>query len=265
MKGSLMKGSVKESVKETIPFFKSIWLALNPWRYDELRDKRMRVVFKYFFSFVFLVFVLSIVFMLPTIGGFVNKQLSNFEKLEVSVNATMKNAMILPENNPVVTVDTRKEEGKLKEGRLLITDKYLYVNYPFRLTVERYEIGSYKDLLVNQGIIVSVLLLMLPSLLFLFYMVYAIKVLFIILLATIIGFVISRVAKFEILFGDTLKTGLFAATPMLIIDLIRLPFGFNVYYAQYIAFLIFFIVGMIKVGEFEGRGHRKTHKKKHVV
>lgn len=265
MKGYLMKGSVKESVKESIPFFKLIWLALNPWRYDELKDKRMRSIFKYFFSFMFLVFVLSIVFMLPTIGGFVNKQLSNFETLDVSINATMKTALVLPEDNPVVTVDTRKSEGKLKEGRLLITDKYLYVKYPFRSNVEKYELGSYKNLLANQGIIVLVLLLMLPSLLFLFYMAYVLKVLLIILLTVIIGLVIARIVKFEILFKDVLKTGLLAATPMLIIDLIRLPFGFNVYYAQYIAFFIFFIVGLIKVGEFEGRSHRNTHKKKHVV
>ena len=252
---------MKESVKQNVPFFKTIWLALNPWRYDEVREKGTGRIFKYFFSFVFLGFIVSVLLMLPAIAGVVYDQLDNFETLVVDVNATMDKPVVFPEKRPYMTIDTREPERMLKEGNILITEKNLH-RKTFFGNVKKYPLGPYKDLLENEGIIILMLLLMLPSLLFLFYIGYAIKVLLIILVATILGFIIARIVKFELLFRDVLKTGLLAATPMIIIDVIRMPFNFNVYFAQYIAFLVFFIVGIIKVGEFEGAGRRKKHKHK---
>jgi hypothetical protein len=148
---------------------------------------------------------------------------------------------------------------------MLITDDYLYTKeYLVFGKVSSDKIGQYKNLVANEGLVIIILLLMLPSLLFIFYLIYVIKVLLVIILATLIGFIVARIAKFDIGFGTIFKVGLIASTPMIIIDLIRLPFGLNVYYAQYVAFLIFFVVGMIKAGEFEGtsRGGRKSRGKK---
>jgi len=251
---------MKEQIRESVPFFRTIWLALNPWRYDEVRERTTGNAFKYFFSFAFLVFVLSIIFLLPTIGGFVNSQLKHFDKLEVSFNTSMNSPVVLPGNNPYITIDTRKSEGQLKEGMFLITDDYLYMK-PFFGSVTKERLAPYKNLAENEGTVIILLLLMLPSLLFLFYIGYAIKLLVIVLLATMIGFVITRIAKFDVDFLNALKAGLFAATPMMIIDLVRLPFGLNVYFAQYIAFLVFFIMGIVKVGEFgERKGSSGRHK-----
>jgi len=253
-------------MKETLPFFQTIWLALNPWRYDEVNERTTGNIFKYFFSIVFVVFVLSIILLLPAIGSFATDQLSHFDKLEVSFNTTMNSPATFPADSPKVTIDTRKSEGQLKEGYMLITDDYLYTKEYFVFgKVSSDKIGQYKNLVANEGLVIIILLLMLPSLLFIFYLVYVIKVLLVIILATLIGFIVARIAKFDIGFGTIFKVGLIASTPMIIIDLIRLPFGLNVYYAQYVAFLIFFVVGMIKAGEFEGttpRGGRKSRGKK---
>jgi hypothetical protein len=252
---------MKESIKESVPFFKMLWLALNPWRYDELVEKRTAKVFKYFFSFVFLAFVLGIILMLPAIASFANNQMSHFDVLEVKFNTSMNSPVVFPENNPYITIDTRKSEGTLKEGKFLITDDYIY-RKTFTGRVAREDAGDFKDLLANDWMVLVLLLLLMPSVLFLFYIGYAIKLLLVILLVTVLSIIITRVAKFDITFVDTLKTGLMAATPMIIIDLIRLPFALNVYYAQYIAFLIFFIVGVIKAGQFEGvRPKKKRHGK----
>ncbi len=252
---------MKEEVKRSVPFFRTIWLALNPWRYDELRERRTGGIFKYFFSFVFMAFVLAILFMLPTLATFAYNQLSHFDVLEVKFNTSMNSPVVFPESRPYITLDTRQSEGTLKEGKHLITDEYIYSKKILSSQVERRPLGPYKDLLDNEWAIVILLLLMLPSILFLFYIAYAVKVLLIVLAATLLAFIIGRIAKFEIPFTDGLKAGLLAATPMIIIDLIRMPFALNLYGAQYIAFLIFFITGAIKIGEFEGSGSRK-HKRK---
>ncbi|MFH1669296.1 MAG: hypothetical protein ABIA62_05185 [Candidatus Woesearchaeota archaeon] len=243
-------------MNKLIPFFKTVWLALNPWRYGELKEKTSWMLMKYFFSFVLLAFIAAVVLMLPTIAGFVSTQMSHFDRLEVKFNTSMNSAIVFPERDPFVTLDTRKSEGTLKEGRILITDDNLYYKMPLS-KVKKEAVGGYKDLVANEEILMTLVLLMLPSILFLFYLLYAIKIFLFILLATLVCFVIIRLVKFDASFSEIFRTGLLAATPMIIIDLIRLPFGLNLYYAQYIAFFIFFIVGVIKVGDFEGMRHSK--------
>ena len=257
-----MKRSVKESVKENMPFFQTAWLALNPWRYDEAGDRSMGNILKYFFSFVFIVFVLAILFMLPTIASFVSNQMSHFDKLEVKFTTEMNSPVVFPENDPFITLDTREAEAELKEGRFLVTDENLYSKQYITGKVTKTDLGEYKNLLNNEGIVILLMLLMLPSLLFLFYLAYTIKILIVVLLVSVVTFVIARVIRFDLGFLDTLKMSLLAATPMIIIDLIRLPFNLNVYYAQYVAFLVFLIVGVIKTGSFEGPGGRKKHGKR---
>lgn len=260
-----MKQTVKETMKQNLQFFKTMWLALNPWRYDEARQLSTKNAFKYFFSFLFMIFVLSILLMLPSLVGFVDKQLDNFETLEVSMNTSMKKAVVFPEKEPYITIDTRKPERELKEGTLLLTEENLHRKM-FLGNVKKHALDPYNDLLSNEGIVIAALVLMLPSLLFLFYLGYAIKILILIFAVVLLGFIITRIVKFDVLLKDAIKTGLLAATPMIIIDLIRMPFGFNVYYAQYIAFLLFFIVGIIKIGEFEGTrpGRKHRHKGKYI-
>ncbi len=247
-------------MNKLVPFFKTVWLALNPWRYGELKEKTPWVLTKYFFSFVLFAFLVAVVLMLPTIAGFVDNQMSHFDTLEVKFNTSMNSPVVFPERDPFVTLDTRKSEGKLKEGSVLITDDNLYYKLPFG-KVKKEAIGSYKDLVANEGLLIALVLLMLPSILFLFYILYAIKVFLFLLLMTLLCFVIIRLVKFDVSFSEIFRTGLLAATPMIIIDLVRLPFGLNLYYAQYIAFFIFFIVGVIKVGAFEGMRPRKKKSK----
>ncbi len=237
-----------------IPFFKTLGLSLLPWKYAELKEKSMRSVFGYLFSFVFLAFFISIIIMLPVIGSFVSTQMSNFEKLEVSFNTTMKKEMSIPQNDPFVTVDTRKSTGKLEEGRFLITDDYMYVKGVMG-DIDKYALKEYKNLLNNEGIVVLLLLLLLPSLLFIFYLAYAIKILLIIMLAAAVAFIIARIAKFEITFGNVFRASVFSTTPMILIDIINLPLNFELFYAQYFVFVLFLVIGVIKMGDFEGTHH----------
>jgi hypothetical protein len=164
-----------------------------------------------------------------------------------------------------VTIDTRESEGELKEGMFLITDDYLYTK-PLIGAVTKTSLTPYKNLAENEWTVVLLLILLLPSLLFLFYVGYVVKLLVIVLLAAVLGFVISRIVRFDVAFLDALKAGIFAATPMMIIDLVRLPFGIDVYFAQYIAFLVFFVMGLVKVGEFEERrgGRRRSRKGEYI-
>jgi len=242
---------MKEAVKESLPFFKTIILAICPWRYEDVKERTTGNIMRYLFSFIFLTFFIAILLMLPTIAGFVNSGISHFNRLEVSFNTSMNSPLKIPQNAPVVTIDTSKSTAKLEEGWVFITDDNIYTRNIFG-RIDKTPVGEYKNLLANEVVIVLLLILMMPSLLFIFYLAYAVKVIALVLLFTVLGFIIARIAKFDVLFLDILKVGMLSSTPMILIDLIRLPLSFDVYYGQYLVFLAFFIIGVIKVGDFDG-------------
>ena len=243
-------------------FFKTVWLALNPWRYDEVQDRTGKETFKYFFGFLLLMFVIALLLFIPAIASFVGNFMDNFEVFELNTNTTMTSALLIPEEKPVMTIDTRISEGELTEGKLLITDDYVYKKSLFSSKVTRSPVGDYNNLLENQWFLTLLLVLLLPSMLFMFYILYALQALLIILLATIIAFIVARISRFEISFADGFKCGLLAATPMIILDMITTPFRLNTYGAEYVAFAVFFIVGFIKAGSFEGSAPRSKHRRK---
>jgi hypothetical protein len=255
-KGPWGKSSEWNSQKE---FLRTIWLALNPWRYDELKERGMVNLFKYFFSFVLVVFVISVLMMTPTIVGFVDNSLAHFNELSIDINTSMNSPLLIPSENPLVTIDTRQSEGTLNEGRMLVTDDYIYTKTPFG-KVKQTGSGQYKDILGNEWFLVGLMIMLTPSLLFIFYLGYVIKILLIILLAAILGVIVSRFIRFEVYFRDLFKVGLIGSTIMIIIDMIRLPLGLNLYYSQYLVFLIFFVIGMVRIGEFEGSRGKKQSK-----
>lgn len=263
-RSNIGRSGLNESVKKSLPFFRTIPLAVMPWRYDRLKEKSAVGCFKYFFSFIFLAFVIAVVLMLPTIANFVDSQMSHFDTLAVSFDAKMNSAVMFPKNNPIVTVDTSLKNTTIKEGRVLITDDYIYKKSLLgRITQE--PVGAYKNLLANENMVIFILLLMLPSLLFLFYLAYAVKTLFIVLLAVLVGFVVTRLVRFDVSFKETLKIALLSSTPMVIIDLVLLPFNLNIYFAQYAVFLLFFIIGIVRSGdiarggEFGGSRNKRSY------
>ena len=243
-------------------FFRTVWLSLNPWRYDEVHDRTGKSLSAYFFGFMLLMFVIALLLFIPAIASFVNGFFGHFEVFDVDTNTSMKSALLIPEDKPVLTIDTRISEGELTEGRMLITDDYVYKKMLFSSDIHRSRVGEYGNLLENQGFLTLLLIMLLPSLLFVFYILYAVKVLLIILLANILAFVVARISRFEISFGAGFKCGLLAATPMIIIEMLTVPFRLSTYGAPYIAFAVFFIVGFIKAGSFEGGSPKSGNRRR---
>lgn len=233
-------------------FFKTVWLALNPWRYDELEDYKGTKVFAYFLKFTLFMLAISFLLFIPTLVGFVGNQMEHFDVFEVEFNTSMNSAVVYPEGDPIFTIDTRTSEGELTEGKVLVTDDYVYRKAKFGNKVYKIPISRYENLAENQDMIVTLLVLILPSIVFYAFLGCALKAFLIALLATLLGFIVARMIQFQLSFKDNLKVALLAATPMLIIGLATKPFNINIYGAQYIAFAIFFIVGFIKAGSFEG-------------
>jgi hypothetical protein len=69
--------------------------------------------------------------------------------------------------------------------------------------------------------------------------------------------VVTRLVRFDAGLKEILKVALISSTPMIIIDLALLPFNLNIYFAQYAVFLLFFITGIIRIGERGGSFRNK--------
>lgn len=257
----------KEVLKKTLPFFKAILYSLNPSKYEELIERRFKDIAKYFLSIIFLAFIVSVILMTPKVGVMIDEKLSGFESIDMSINATMQNPVVLFPNSLFFTTVINTNAKKVNTSSLnkienVVTNDYLYHKKLISRKVIVSSVDNLKELKNNKGILLTLIILMLPSLLFLFYLYYLIKILLFILIATCIALIVCRVSRLIISFFEILKIGLFASTALIIIDVLRLPFDFSIYYAQYIVFLVLFIIGIVSIAEFEDKNTRKSHKRK---
>ncbi len=235
-----------------------------PWKYDEIHEKHGWSLFKYFLLLVLAGFLVCLILFLPTVYSSVNGQMDYFKEFTVNVNTTMSRPVYLPYGNPLMVVDTRDKHVKPAGEYLLLTEDDFYVKKPFFMGTQKIDSSDFKDLTDNKGLVTFLILLMLPSLLLMFYVYYLIKTFLVLVLATIIGLVVTRLVKFDITFADLWKVGLLAVTPMVIIDFLRFPFGLFIFWAQYIVFILFFIFGIVKAGDFQTETYKPKKKSRKI-
>ncbi|MFC1753315.1 hypothetical protein ACFL96_07980 [Thermoproteota archaeon] len=258
-------------------FLKTVLLAFHPGRYDEISERRTKDSFKYFFSFMFVAFILLIILSIPLMlmgPGYIDKQLSKFDKLDIKIETEMNDELHLTESNPKLLIDTRVTDYNFTrnpEERYIITDKHFYYKNPFNPFAKEYNhvlIGDYKNVLDQTGwysnILVWLFVLMIPSILVLAYIIYAIKYLLLILIASAAGIIIARLLKFNISFARLFKVGIYAITPAVLLELIGFMLNFSQYQLHHALFLLLFILGAIKSGNIEEL-HEKRKKPKFSI
>ncbi|MBT7902842.1 DUF1189 family protein [Candidatus Woesearchaeota archaeon] len=267
-------------MKQTIPFFKTIAKSFNPLEYDELSDTSNKETTKYFFSYLFLGFVLLVLLLIPTfvsLTGQLESEFSKFDKLSLNIEHQMnEEANIEIAGRHLFRIDTRAKELNLTSETFLITSSYLYkenYKFPFSNEVKQIKLGEYKNLVDNKSFVSQLLtiisVLLMPSLLILGYGYLVIKYALIIIIASGLALILSRVLKFDITYLEILKICVFSTTPLILLDIIRVAFNFNFYYLNYAVYAIFVILGIGITGEFEERGVKKKrlkrrHKKDYV-
>ncbi|MFQ5474230.1 MAG: DUF1189 family protein [Candidatus Nanoarchaeia archaeon] len=260
-------------------FFKTLLKALNPSAYDELSERRASEAVKYFFSYIFLAFMIIILINIPFMLGapaYINKQLGKFDRLELTVDAEMNKPVSVTDRTPKLLIDTRYQEynfSNFPEEKYIITDSYFYAKKPFSAFSKRplekqyeaFKMGTFKDVLKNSQwyskLLIWMLILMMPSLLVIGYIYIALKYLLIILAAAFVGMILSRIFRFSITFPRLLKVGLYAITLPILLELIGMMFDFNQYYLHYLLFIAAFILGAIRAGDLE-EIHPRRHRPK---
>lgn len=256
-------------------FFKTIGRALNPVAYEDLSFRLFKNCFKYLFLFLLVTFLLATVISIPKLAalpGQVASELDKFATFNVNITTSMTDQANLLPDNQFLHIDTRSAEANMTEDRslfkTLITSDYLYTKKLYLNKVSRVELAPYKDVTANKEKISKLLswllLLLIPSLLIFGYMIYAIKYIILILAASVLALIAVRLARFDISFSQLFKIALFATTPLIIIEILLLPFNIDTYYLQYFVYIAFLVIGIAISGSFE-KGKKPRRKREGYV
>lgn len=237
-------------------FFKTMLLTLNPSSYEKLVERKLTNSVNYFFSLVFAMFAIMCIIFLPILimlPGTMQEKLGSFNTLDIKITQAMNSPIKIPADSPQIIIDTSKNYTVLEEGKILITNgAILYKILPFtkpQMVVREGQLLSNKQQISEFFMII--LIMMLPMLLAIALLYSMIKYLLIVLIVAILGFLIARITRFGVTISEVFKTAFFASTVMVAAGLLTKPFVFNVYYSDILLFIVFFILGLSKVGDFE--------------
>ncbi|MBD3163667.1 DUF1189 domain-containing protein [Candidatus Woesearchaeota archaeon] len=210
--------------------------SLNPKYYMDLLDKDFSKSIKYFCSLLLFSFLLMAFLAVPSlliIKSNMDKQVLDISKLKISADFETAEPIHIPENSPIITLDTSGSET-LDEEAFLITDKYILYN----LLGRKGEIGSTefdftKDRENFKNKLLIVLLAFLPSIFFFYYIAYGLKYLLILLMVSFLGYAFSHTTKNKLRFTDSLKLSFYTCTWMVLIEILSIPFFVKSYLLAY--------------------------------
>lgn len=247
-------------------FITTVITSLNPKKYDILEIRPLGAAVGYFFLMIFAAFIVMCLLWLPnllTAGDYVSEQFDKFSELSIEVVYEQKEPIIITKDYPVIIIDTLHDYDEIEQGVLLITEnKTLYRPFPFMRTQVLQDTKNLAQNNDQASVFLTILvLLMLPMVLAFAYLYFAIKFSIVIIIATIIGYIFVGLLRFQISFEQLVKVAMYASTIMVTISLLSKPFTPDVSYLEYLAFAVVYILGIIKVGEFEEILHEKKKKK----
>ncbi len=250
-------------------FFKTIFLTLNPLSYRSLSARKYSDCFSYFFTVLFLAFCAMIILAIPMLASAksdLRENMGKIQKLNVHVDLETSEPVLIPEKNTKIIIDTTGQYTNLSKGKVLITDKDLVKKrgmcllndnfcFLYKNKVTTTNLSENEDLLKDKEKVVNSLtfwfLVLSPFLLLTAYLFFAIKYMLIIIVFSLLAYIITSIASFDIKARHIFKNAIYASTLMIILDIIAIPIGIKTYFIPLTIFVLFFVMSIIFVGESE--------------
>ena len=251
-------------VDHTILMFRKIVYSHLPFTYKHLSQERMHKTTFYIMFLIALSLVLMCAASIPQLmglPGFFQEQLGKFETFKLDGEVKQSDPIYFPEDNPQIVIDASGKEPYGNELFMLTSD-YLY----FHLTSKpkRVKVSNLLAPLSHESeiskIILAVILFLAPSVLFFTYFFLLLKYALIIGISSVLLFSIVRVMLLiKISFRRTFNIAAYAATPMILVEIISIPFnpkylfplfryfGLTLYATTTLVYLIFLVSGFLLV------------------
>lgn len=228
--------------------------ALNPFSLEDSADFLWRSIFGYFFLLIFVGTIIFAICNIPIIYNFNNNiqnSISKFSTLKFNASAELDTPILYPKHDPFLIIDMTNST-KYYSG---IEPKAIFgkeeVNFRFMgNNIISYDM--FQDVVKNKdkisAFLFGLLLLALPGLLILTYIIFWIYYFIMSLLLAIIGFLFTRIIRFDIKFSSSLKIALYSSTIIVILNAFFWAFHIQTYYLQYALWIIVFAIGISRAG-----------------
>lgn len=223
-----VKGKVVKTVR--LGFWKKVLWTLNPKTYSDLSEVKVKKSFNYLLGLLFASFILMSILSLPTIINLpesIKGELNKFEKFNISIDIEMSEPVMLTPEDPQIIIDTTTNRTELGKEKLLITDEIISYR-PYGKT-KTSDISEFEDLTNKKEetskFLTFIAILLIPSILITAYLMFLIKYLITILVFTLLIFIGVRIGKRNLPILKSLNTAIYAATPMILLEFIMIPFN----------------------------------------
>ena len=187
--------------------------------------------------------------------AYLREQLTSFNTLDLNVEQEMNRPFLLPQNNPLVMIDTTDMENTRKAKILITEDSITYKFLPFT-EPKSLDVGEGRLLEQKREFAImatALILLLLPGILLLLAVALLAKYILLIFLSGVIGFLLVGFIHFHIRLKQLFNVAIYASTLMIIIELLTKPFLTSNFFIHYIAYGVYFILGTIRAGYFDAQ------------
>jgi hypothetical protein len=229
----------KHKVARTVRpgFWKHVLLALTPKTYSELSSKKIRDGVKYIFALLFASFIIMCILALPRIAAmpnYIETELSKFDKLNISIEMETSSPVRITGEDPQIMIDAGADAAIGDEKLLITGDQLIYRPYGIAKT---YNISEYSDVTAKKQeisrLMTLLVIILIPTILITSYIMFLVKYIITIIVLAVLLFIALRMMKKELSFFKSLNVAIYAATPMILLEIIFIPFNSNYLYSLF--------------------------------
>ena len=221
-------------------FFSVMGKSFTFKHYLELGEKDVGRAFRYFLTLLVFSFFVLLLLLIPQavdIGSNMQTNALSIGQLRLDAKLATKGPVMLPSKSPWLTLDTTGNKTMQTE-HVMITEKgliYNLWNQNQTLAFSTYDFANSRDMSVQ--ILLGFFLLLLPGILLFYFLAYLLKYLLLLIPLCLVSFLLAKTFKSQISFAQTLMLAFYAATPMVLLEILTAPFFVKQYLFSYVPFM----------------------------
>ncbi len=219
----------------------------NPFQYKNLLRHRKKYLFNIYFIFLVVALALFTIVLLPKtfyIGHNVKNAINSFDELSIDVNATHQERLSVSKF-PEIVIDLNNASNV--EGNIMITNDDLYLDFwPIKKQSNLNDFANLRDRSDSLSKVIGLFaLLIFPGILISIGLFYLIESLLIACIFTLLGFVVVRVIKRDLILKRLFKIAILSAPILFIFNSVFIPTILNLWFPIIIYFMFFIMSAIV--------------------
>jgi hypothetical protein len=201
---------------------------MQPRRYFELADKRLRQSIRYVIALLFVCFIITTIISIPKVL-MLQKDFNNaflgISEYQIQSSFSTQKPVSFPTTNALITIDTTKNSSISNEILFIEKDRLLYniLGNKEEFLFNEYKLSDNRQ--ASKSIILLTILLLLPGIMLSYYIIYLIKYFLIIIVTALIAAGIAKITKNIISLKKAFILAAYTSTIMIGIETLLIPFA----------------------------------------